>query len=50
MKSGDLITRIDDSPVKGLTVDQAVKKMRGEPEHQGRPDDLPQGPKAAPSR
>ena len=31
MKSGDLITRIDDSPVKGLTVDQAVKKMRGEP-------------------
>ena len=32
MKSGDLITRIDDSPVKGLTVDQAVKKMRGEPQ------------------
>ncbi len=31
MKSGDLITRIDDAPVKGLTVDQAVKKMRGEP-------------------
>ena len=31
MKSGDLITRIDDSPVRGLTVDQAVKKMRGEP-------------------
>ena len=31
MKSGDLITRIDDTPVKGLTVDQAVKKMRGEP-------------------
>jgi len=31
MKSGDLITRIDGSPVKGLTVDQAVKKMRGEP-------------------
>ena len=31
LKSGDLITRIDDSPVKGLTVDQAVKKMRGEP-------------------
>ena len=31
MKPGDLITRIDDSPVKGLTVDQAVKKMRGEP-------------------
>jgi carboxyl-terminal processing protease len=31
MKSGDLITKIDDSLVKGLTVDQAVKKMRGEP-------------------
>lgn len=31
MKPGDLITRIDDIPVKGLTVDQAVKKMRGEP-------------------
>ena len=31
LKSGDLITRIDDTPVKGLTVDQAVKKMRGEP-------------------
>ena len=32
LKPGDLITRIDDSPVKGLTVDQAVKKMRGEPQ------------------
>ena len=31
LKPGDLITRIDDSPVKGLTVDQAVKTMRGEP-------------------
>ena len=31
LKPGDLITRIDDAPVKGLTVDQAVKKMRGEP-------------------
>jgi len=31
IKSGDLITRIDDSAVKGLTVDQAVKKMRGDP-------------------
>jgi len=31
LKPGDLITRIDDSPVKGLSVDQAVKKMRGEP-------------------
>jgi len=31
LKSGDLITKIDDSVVKGLTMDQAVKKMRGEP-------------------
>jgi carboxyl-terminal processing protease len=31
LKSGDLITRIDDTAVKGLTVDQAVKRMRGEP-------------------
>jgi carboxyl-terminal processing protease len=32
LKSGDLITRIDDTPVKGLTLDQAVKRMRGEPQ------------------
>jgi carboxyl-terminal processing protease len=32
LKSGDLITRIDDTAVKGLTVDQAVKRMRGEPD------------------
>ncbi len=31
LKSGDLITTIDDTPVKGLTMDQAVKRMRGEP-------------------
>jgi carboxyl-terminal processing protease len=31
LKPGDLITRIDDTPVKGLTSDQAVKRMRGEP-------------------
>ncbi|MFM7972020.1 MAG: S41 family peptidase, partial [Betaproteobacteria bacterium] len=31
LKSGDLITRIDDTPVKGLSMDQAVKRMRGEP-------------------
>src|SRR6476620_3806385 len=31
LKSGDLTTKIDDSMVKGLTVDQAVKRMRGEP-------------------
>ena len=31
LKSGDLITRIDDTTVRGLTIDQAVKRMRGEP-------------------
>jgi carboxyl-terminal processing protease len=31
LKAGDLITRIDDTAVKGLTMDQAVKRMRGEP-------------------
>ena len=31
LKSGDLITKIDDTLVKGLSLDQAVKKMRGEP-------------------
>jgi carboxyl-terminal processing protease len=31
LKSGDLITKIDENLVKGMTVDQAVKKMRGEP-------------------
>jgi carboxyl-terminal processing protease len=31
LRPGDLITRINDTPVKGLTLDQAVKLMRGEP-------------------
>jgi carboxyl-terminal processing protease len=31
LKPGDLITRIDDVPVKGMSVDQAVKRMRGDP-------------------
>ena len=31
LKSGDLISKIDDTFVKGLNLDQAVKKMRGEP-------------------
>jgi len=31
IKSGDLITKVDETQVKGLTVEQAVKKMRGEP-------------------
>ncbi|MEY4119851.1 MAG: hypothetical protein RLZZ472_241 [Pseudomonadota bacterium] len=29
--SGDLITRLDDKPVRGMTLDQAVRRMRGEP-------------------
>jgi carboxyl-terminal processing protease len=32
LKSGDLITKIDDTQVKGLSVEQAVKRMRGEPD------------------
>jgi carboxyl-terminal processing protease len=31
IKAGDLITRIDDTPIKGLSLDEAIKKMRGEP-------------------
>ncbi|MQA38656.1 S41 family peptidase [Rugamonas aquatica] len=31
IKTGDLITRIDGTPVKGLSLDESVKKMRGEP-------------------
>jgi carboxyl-terminal processing protease len=30
VKAGDLITRLDNTPVKGMTLDEAVKKMRGE--------------------
>ncbi|EGF33902.1 Carboxy-terminal processing protease precursor [Oxalobacteraceae bacterium IMCC9480] len=31
LKAGDLITRLDSTPTKGLSLDEAVKKMRGEP-------------------
>ncbi|WP_127803402.1 S41 family peptidase [Hydrogenophaga sp. NH-16] len=31
LKSGDLITKIDDTAVKGLSINDAVKLMRGEP-------------------
>jgi carboxyl-terminal processing protease len=31
IKAGDLITRLDSTPVKGLSLDESVKKMRGEP-------------------
>ena len=32
LKSGDLIVRIDETAVRGLTLDQAVKRMRGDPD------------------
>ena len=31
LQAGDLIIRLDDTPVKGLTLRQAVEKMRGKP-------------------
>ena len=31
IKSGDLIIKLDDSPVKGMTLNDAVKRMRGKP-------------------
>ena len=31
VKSGDLIFKLDETPVKGLTLSDAVKKMRGKP-------------------
>lgn len=31
LKSGDLISKIDETPVKGLSLNEAVKRMRGEP-------------------
>ena len=31
LKTNDLITRVDETPVKGLTLNEAVKRMRGEP-------------------
>ncbi|MEN9357681.1 MAG: Carboxy-terminal-processing protease [Pseudomonadota bacterium] len=31
VKSGDLIIKLDDTPVKGLTLSDAVKRMRGKP-------------------
>jgi len=31
LQPGDLITRLDDKPVRGMTLDQAVRRMRGEP-------------------
>ena len=31
IKSGDLIIKLDETPVKGLTLSEAVKRMRGKP-------------------
>jgi carboxyl-terminal processing protease len=31
LKSGDLIIKLDETPVKGLTLNDAVKRMRGKP-------------------
>ena len=31
IKPGDLITRIDSTPIKGLSLDESIKKMRGAP-------------------
>jgi carboxyl-terminal processing protease len=31
LKPGDLITRIDSTAVRGLSLNEAVKRMRGEP-------------------
>jgi carboxyl-terminal processing protease len=31
LKTGDLITKVDDTAVKGLSLNEAVKRMRGEP-------------------
>jgi len=34
IKAGDLIVRMDATPVKGMTLEQAVKRMRGKPNTQ----------------
>ncbi len=34
IKSGDLIFKLDDTPIKGLTLSDAVKRMRGKPKTQ----------------
>ncbi|TCJ12879.1 S41 family peptidase [Parasulfuritortus cantonensis] len=31
LKSGDLVIKLDDTPVKGMTLNDAVKRMRGKP-------------------
>ena len=34
VKAGDLIVKLDETPVKGLTLSEAVKRMRGKPKTQ----------------
>src|SRR5947208_8493486 len=34
VKPGDLIVKLDDTPVKGMTLNDAVKRMRGKPNSQ----------------
>jgi carboxyl-terminal processing protease len=34
IKAGDLIVKLDDTPVKGMTLAEAVKRMRGKPKTQ----------------
>ena len=34
VKAGDLIVKLDDTPVKGMTLSDAVKRMRGKPKTQ----------------
>src|SRR5207249_5688793 len=34
VKPGDLIVKLDDTPVKGMTLNDAVKRMRGKPNTQ----------------
>jgi carboxyl-terminal processing protease len=34
LKTGDLIIKLDETPVKGLTLNEAVKRMRGKPNTQ----------------
>ncbi|MEO6024341.1 MAG: S41 family peptidase [Burkholderiales bacterium] len=31
IKAGDLVVKLDDTPVKGMTLNEAVKRMRGKP-------------------
>ncbi|MDI6749850.1 MAG: S41 family peptidase [Pseudomonadota bacterium] len=43
VKAGDLIFKLDDTPVKGMTLGEAVKKMRGKPKTSIRLSILRQG-------